>query len=119
MSRSAPHRTPANPGPVKTPGTASPAAPPPSPASDPIVRRREFRWCRRASASPDLSRRILGALADRGRLLLAPGIQPASERGIVEREYAGGEQRGVDGAGLADCERADRNAGGHLDDRIE
>src|SRR5882762_676002 len=90
-------------------------------ASGPIVRRREFRWCRRASASPDLrlSRRTLRALGNRLGLLFAPGDEFAGQRRIVQREHTGGEQRGIDGAGLADGQRPNRNPGRHLDDGIE
>ena len=36
---------------------------------------------------------------------------------IAERQDGGGEQRGIDGAGLADRQRADRHARRHLHDR--
>ena len=61
----------------------------------------------------------LRVLLDRVGLLLAPGREPCRQRRIVQREHAGREQRGVDGAGLADRQRADRDAGGHLHDRVE
>ena len=41
--------------------------------------------------------------------------RPASASS-TEREDRGGKERGVDGAGASDGERADRNAGRHLDD---
>jgi hypothetical protein len=53
------------------------------------------------------------------RLTLPPGVEPISQRLVVERKHAGGEQRGVDRTGPPDRERADRDAGRHLHDRIE
>ena len=41
------------------------------------------------------------------------------QRGVGERQHGGRQQRGVDRARFADRERADRNAGRHLDDREE
>ena len=52
----------------------------------------------------------------------APRARPRAARPSASspvREHRGGEQRGVDRARLADRQRSDRNAGGHLDDREE
>ena len=45
-----------------------------------------------------------------------PAARPAR---LVQRQHAGREQRGVDGASLADRECADRDAGRHLHDGVE
>ena len=62
---------------------------------------------------------VFGRLGDGFGLLLAPGFEPLRERRVGQRQHAGGEQRRIDGAGLADRERADRDAGRHLHDGIE
>ena len=52
----------------------------------------------------------VGRSGDGLGLRLAPGVEPRRERRIGQRQHAGGEQRRVDRAGLADRQRADRNA---------
>ena len=66
-----------------------------------------------------LTRRPSGVSRDRRGLLRAPGVETVAKRRIVQRQHAGRQQRGIDGAGLADRERADRNAGRHLDDGVK
>ena len=57
------------------------------------------------------------ASATASGLLRAPGVEPLGERSSDERQHRGREQRRIDRAGLADGQRADRNAGRHLHDR--
>src|SRR5262249_57065261 len=71
------------------------------------------------SPSPWSSFAVLGRLRHRLGLALAPGFEPLRQLVIAEREHARGEQRRVDRARPPDRKRPDRNAGGHLHDRIE
>ena len=59
----------------------------------------------------------IGAVEHRLRLRRAEAAEAVGERRVRAREDRRGEERGVDGAGAADRERPDRDAGGHLDDR--
>src|ERR1700691_3289690 len=65
-----------------------------------------------------LTRRILRPFGDAGGLTFAPRFQPAAQAGIAQRQNARRQKCGVDRARLADGERADRNAGRHLHNRI-
>ena len=47
----------------------------------------------------------------------APGFEALGQRIVGRREDRGRQKASVDRAGLADRERADRDAAGHLDDR--
>jgi hypothetical protein len=58
---------------------------------------------------------ISRTLGDLGRALRPPSLKSSRKRLIAQRQDGASEQRGVDGAGLADCERTNRNARRHLD----
>ena len=59
------------------------------------------------------------ALGDGARARPAKRLEPPIELRVGERQDGGREQRRVDGAGLADGERADRHAARHLHDGVE
>src|SRR5262249_24819300 len=63
--------------------------------------------------------RIFGLFRNRRGLLLPPSLQAAAERWIAQRQNTCGQERRVDGAGVADRERAHRDAGRHLHDGIK
>src|SRR5205823_5452921 len=54
--------------------------------------------------------------ADSG-MLGTKGPQPLTDLRMVDGDDRSSEQRGVDGTGFSDGERANRHASGHLDDR--
>src|SRR3954470_17535502 len=62
------------------------------------------------------SRVVLRALRDSVGLPGPPGVQTAGERVVAERQDGRRKQRGVDRAGAANGERADRDARRHLND---
>src|SRR6185312_11942958 len=51
-------------------------------------------------------------LRDLPALLRAIGLEPLTQLVVAQGQHGGGEEGGVGGAGLADGERADRDAGG-------
>src|ERR1700758_3554752 len=56
-----------------------------------------------------LSTSVLRMGRDRIGLRRAPGVEALAEAGIGQGEHRRSEQRGIDGASLADRERADRD----------
>ena len=63
-----------------------------------------------------LPRLIDGKLRHGLGLRAAMRLEPLGDAGIGEREDGGRQKGGIRGARLADGERADGDAGGHLDD---
>jgi len=66
--------------------------------------------------------RRIGVCKDPAGLVGAEFPESFADGGILRAEDGGGEERGIDRAGLADGECADRDAAGHLrngEERIE
>src|SRR5947209_2866524 len=78
--------------------------------SAPFIAASFWNWQLGARSVPRSRLVVDRLLRHRLALALPPGVEPLGQLAVGEREHAGRKQRRIDGAGLADRERPDRDA---------